>query len=461
MANVLLVSPTNKIRADLHNWSAPPLGLWRIAGYLTRQKHSMNTVKVWDQILDDHQPAAPKGGWDIIGFSPSHDTLSDDLKLAFDLQKEYPRAIFVAGGLEASTNFQQLMELCPFLKHVIVGEGEKQLDKLCGWVDCNIGSEYVSLGGVTRQVSDFTEYDLTLASFLIPFDEMRYHDHWARTAKYRPEATEDELNCVRMATSTFCDRRCKFCSTTNYHEFATGGPCKPIVVSGSDTQQLIHLLMTKVPGVRYIYFNDDDFCCDPNRAFVFFDDPPPLNYHIQARADTVSLDFLKHAKKGRCVRVSYGIENFSEPLLKEMGKGISRSDIDNAIDWTLEAGIHPIILLILFAPSTTISDLVINYLKCREMQKRGAGFSIMPIVYAYPGTWYLNKGLHEIEYRRTGGIKQPWQVLPDDLDVRALWEKFMPEVERRTLALSHKFKGATSLLMIDVLEDLLKEIGVI
>lgn len=33
MAKILLVTPTNVIRAERQNWSTPHLGLWRIAEY--------------------------------------------------------------------------------------------------------------------------------------------------------------------------------------------------------------------------------------------------------------------------------------------------------------------------------------------------------------------------------------------------------------------------------------------
>ena len=41
-----------------------------------------------------------------------------------------------------------------------------------------------------------------------------------------------------------------------------------------------------------------------------------------------------------CVHVSFGIESIDEGVLKNIGKGITREQIDNAVKWAKEAGLY-------------------------------------------------------------------------------------------------------------------------
>lgn len=456
MANVLLVSPSNEtIRAETQNWSSPHLGIWRIAGWL--EKHGYPTT-VWDTILDEEPPTPPQDGWDIMGFSIVHDTLPDDLRLIRHMKRQYPDATIMVGGPESSTNYEQIFENAP-VDVAVVGEGEHAMLDLVRNTRDPTGRSI--RGGIQRQVNSFGLGEFTEWNFAMPFEKMRHREHWAITKALRRKVTEKELHCVRLNTSTYCDRACPFCSVTHIHKMACGRVMKPITITGYATKELVRKVMRALPEVRSIYFNDDSFFTTFEKPETFFDNPPPLEYHIQARIDEVDRHLLRHMAQGGCRRISYGVENASNRVLKDLGKRITIEQADKVIEMTLEEKIAPIILLMLFCPSATMEDMRVNYEKMKWWESKRITISAMSYVRAYRGTGYFNQQLHEILWERKGGIKRPVAVLPDDLDVRAMWFTFEERLAQEEARLTDHWKGRVSSLMIKVLGECLKERGVI
>lgn len=456
MANILLVTPTNRIRTDLQNWSTPHLGVWRIAGYLEKHGHS---ASVWDTILDDE---APSGEWNIIGFSVTHDTLPDDLSLMRRMAGEHGNALIVAGGVEVATNYEQVLEHVPRLYGVVVGEGEKPLLAFAEVSDGVFGHHSLAVPGtVTRRhqnlsVEEFTEFNLSM-----PFKRMRHRDHWKIVKSLRPDVTPQELYCVRLNTSTFCDRACKFCSVTHIHRMAAGHVCKPITMTGEDTQELVRKVLKAIPETRTIYFHDDSFCLFPEKVQDFFTAPPKLDYHVQASVAEVDPKMLAHMAKGGCKRISYGVESVVPHVLKDIGKGITVETVDEALEWTIGAGIEPVVLVMLFCPTCSVEDMVLIWRKLKEWEGRGILLSIMSFIRPYHGSWYFNSGLHDIEWERVKGIKRPKALLPDDPDVRAMWyefEKRLADIEKK---IPFHWKGVMSSVMLAVLGGVLTERGAI
>ena len=443
-----MVTPTNEIHSEQQNWSTPHLGIWRLAGFLEKNLHN---VDVWDTILD---PVLPfKKNWDIIGFSLTHDTLSDDIQLMNKMSKEFSGAIIVAGGIEASSNYQFLFEKVSRLSYVIIGEGELPLLNIANGTNSN----GLIAGAISRKFQDISLEDFTAFNFAIPFHKMRHIEHWNIVKSLNPNARSNEINCVRLSTSTFCDRACKFCSTTHIHKMAAGRICKPITMTGDDTKELVRKVITDIPDVKTIYFHDDSFTFSKDKIEAFFDNPPVLEYHVQARTDEVDLNLLRHMARGGCKRISFGVENYSPHILKDLGKGVCVEESDRAIRLCSEVGIEPIILVILFCPTSTMDDIILNWEKLDALHSAGVKISTMTYIRPYHGSWYFNSGMHEIEWRKNKGIKQPYAVLPDDPEVREFWKKFELRLAIREKEIQFRWKVNMTAEILDILGKLLQE----
>ena len=79
--------PESRTGFSKDRWAIPPLGLWRIGGYL--QKYNYAKVEIWDGYVDTEEELVSKlkeKYFDIIGFSITHQTLEK----RFGLIMEYP-----------------------------------------------------------------------------------------------------------------------------------------------------------------------------------------------------------------------------------------------------------------------------------------------------------------------------------------------------------------------------------
>lgn len=114
-------------------------------------------------------------------------TLKFDLELAHLARRLAPRAILVAGGMEATFRPELMFELAPF-DRVVLGEGERPLLELAR----RLGSKQ-SIGGIVGTVERrqdgsllrlpqpvLDREQLRAAIFNTPYEHMPYEAYWDR-----------------------------------------------------------------------------------------------------------------------------------------------------------------------------------------------------------------------------------------------------------------------------------------
>src|ERR1700732_2855124 len=113
---ILLVGPYDPHCGE-YTFLAPPLGVWRLAGVL---EAAGGEVKVfgpnWCSGPASRGVACELlgGAWDIIGSSTTGMTLRFDLELAHLARRMAPKALLVAGGMEATFRPELMFQLGPF-----------------------------------------------------------------------------------------------------------------------------------------------------------------------------------------------------------------------------------------------------------------------------------------------------------------------------------------------------------
>ncbi len=128
---VLLVGPYDPHCGE-YTFLAPPLGVWRFAGVL---QSAGIEARVFDPNCCRESPQRAlereflHGEWDVVGISTTGMTLRFDLELAHIARRAGPRALIVAGGMEATFRPELMFELGPF-DLVVLGEGERPLLEL-------------------------------------------------------------------------------------------------------------------------------------------------------------------------------------------------------------------------------------------------------------------------------------------------------------------------------------------
>src|ERR1700730_6813215 len=185
----LLIGPYDPNCGE-YTFLAPPLGVWRLAGGLGA---AHLRVRVFDPTCCAGSPQRAlehellREAWDVVGVSTTGMTLRFDLELAHLARRLAPRALLVAGGMEATFRPELMFRLGPF-DRVVLGEGERPLLELVARLRSG-----ESLGGVTGTVERAADgeclripqqalerAELRDAIFRTPYERMPYSAYWDR-----------------------------------------------------------------------------------------------------------------------------------------------------------------------------------------------------------------------------------------------------------------------------------------
>jgi radical SAM superfamily enzyme YgiQ (UPF0313 family) len=381
------------------------------------------------------------------------------MELMNRVAKDNPEAVLICGGVEATLNYQTILEKTP-IEWIVTGYGEEALTDIIDGIK-------TSIPGTIRRVYSESLEEYTLGHYFshLDFSKLNYETYWKQTAALYKNPNYEDINTVRLVTSSHCNRGCAFCSVTQWQKAAVGRLSKPAMLDADELKLVVSKVIKQVPDVRTVFFCEDDFCQDRKRVeeFCEWSKDTSIKYLVQTHLSHVDYDMIQTLKKGRVRHLTLGIENASMNVLKSFHKIQNLELVPDVIKWCIDAGINPYLLIILFAPASTIEDLKTNVKVLREWSNMGASISIEPVTMAYRGSPFW-ESLHDFEYdviKVSPGInlKRALRILPDDPDARKVqlefcerWPEYLKSKE-----LSHAFKGKTSKHMTDLLEEILNE----
>lgn len=432
MANVLLIVPTGEEDAAISSFAGPHCGSHRIAGYLRKFGHD---VTVWDQWYDSlrlEEVLAAKD-WNLIGFSPLSHTLPQDIMAMQTSHRLCPRAKIVAGGMEAALNFQEIFDHTD-VNAVILAEGEEPMRALSDMADSGVYREVSAIPGIIwrERAKPITGGDLWNYYQCMDFSSMNYPLYWARireltgNQQYEPD--------IRLVTETHCNRNCIFCSQTNFHRRAIGRTIAPAMLTAEQIYDIICRAKRDLPELKRVKFDGDDFFMDRQRALTFFRDyaqREPLSgfkYLVEAGIPTVDEKLVFAGAMSGLVFLNMGLENCSQRVLKALGKPQDVEKTIQIISWCRKYRVEPYLLILLFAPESTIEDLRLNADMLTEFMESGAALGISPNIRPYRGT-RLYEMDYDFEWRSVplaggGTLKQAYIAWCRDPEARAIQEAF-------------------------------------
>jgi radical SAM superfamily enzyme YgiQ (UPF0313 family) len=453
---ILLIGPYDPHCGE-YTFLAPPLGVWRLAGVL---ESAGVEAKVFDPncCREPPQRALERelfgGGWDVVGVSTTGMTLQFDLELAYIARRVAPRALIVAGGMEATFRPELMFELGPF-DLVLLGEGEhallelaarlrerRSLDGMRGTVQRGTAGALVSIP--QRALS---REELRDAIFSTPYEKMPYAAYWERLeAAYRVgslpskaarEARLAEIRSVRLITLNYCPMACTFCSATNFLHEAQGSVAGVARLDAAECLMMIERIVAAHPTVRTIIFQDDIFTFTQDRRVLPLCDaiveakqrgkiPAQLQFISTNRIDAMTEERLTAMRRAGFRVLGFGIESFSEGVLAEFNKSQIYRHIEPMLSAALATGVTPFLDLILSSPRATLQD-VVETLRCAyHWIRQGCEVGMYPYVIPFSGAAFArDRSLepHTQYVRRvvagtSVSWEQPAKILPIDPIVR-------------------------------------------
>lgn len=473
---ILLIAPHKNDELRAGQYLSPPIGIHRIASYLNKRLHA--EVAVYDCDLDGVgglQCLVEHTRFDIIGFSLLQPTLKNDIPLMNSLRKIAPDALFVAGGQGAVFNIDLILKKTP-IEIIIKGLGEFALEEIAinlprkgtmrerfGKIDgISIRSEDRIIHTTPRK--PYTIEEFREASMDFEFSKVPYERYWSVMQRvYTDEhlammKNENQLRTIRIMTSSHCPKGCSFCSSTNFFKSCAGFQ-KPLLLPPSDILTLMKNALAAHPGTSAIYFCDDDFTSDPKRVSELCDliaiDPEleGLTYFCLSRIDNVDRGLLDKMRKTGFTFIIYGAESFSNRTLKDIEKKVASADpaglAKRTVQDTIDAGITPLINIILFYPTAEEEDILQTIDTCVELVESGARITVYSYVEAYPGSKILETDglLMSSETVMSGKerIELPKLIYPQSDRTRWLAEEslILRDVIIERILRRHEWQGVT------------------
>lgn len=499
---VLLIGPYDPHCGE-YTFLAPPLGVWRLCGYLRSLGHD---AEVFDPNCVDEQPEAALekaltgAPWDIVGISTTAMTLRYDLALVHLARRHAPGALLIAGGMEATFDPARLFELAP-IDLAVLGEGEAPLEEIARRMAAGEPLEGVAgtavplnSGGAQRFTGRALDYaGLRQAIELTPYADMPYESYWRRLERaYRVhrlphkaerEARLAEIRSVRLITLNYCPMACSFCSSTNFLHAAQGSVASISRLTAADCIDMIKRIVEAQPNVRTVIFQDDIFAFTSDKRVLPLCEaivaakatgelPAALQFISTNRIDAMTPQRLAAMRRAGFRVVGFGIESFSLSMLAEFNKAQIHRHIEPALTAAVAEGLTPFLDLILCSPRARLADVAETVREAYKWLLLGCEVGMYPYVVPFTGS-KMSQDPELAPFVTTTvqtigdtGISwpQPEHILPIDPETRRCMQAIVSSYERSLATLTESFSHipsrARSLLWIASAIPVLRAAGV-
>lgn len=427
MAKILFVNPI--IRED-DKPRHVPYGLAQLVAIALKDGHMVQVfdANAWRPSYKETIEVLKADDWDVIaigGLITIYGFIKKFVALARKICKD--SLIVAGGGFITPIPY----EVLSFLKEIdigVIGEAYETFPEILRMVDQK-DFDWGSLKGIIFRSND-GELELTEGRPLfenldsLPFpawDMFPLRIYFRNSSLLLSEEAMLAKRHLGIVASYGCPFRCKYC----FH-LGLSGELKTIRIDGkrqiaiSDRRQIryhspeyiIDLIKHAKNnfGVDFISFLDENFAYLAKKKEWFekfslmwkneglqpkcisrneIHDPESchgIHWGTTAHVALVNQDVLKKFRELGCAHLDYGLESFSDEILKSINKGANARMNENAIKMTIQAGIRPIPNQIIGFPEESFESILTNIEAWERLEIQSYPFFATP----YPGSeWYF------------------------------------------------------------------------
>jgi radical SAM superfamily enzyme YgiQ (UPF0313 family) len=345
---ILLVNPNT--RTVYNPLPFPPLGLMSIAAVIQDS---------YDVTIDDRNLYRDPDGRriasllkrtkpDLVGITSLTGPAILDGVLVSRLAKEAGAQV-VWGGTHASLLPEQTLKN-PYIDFVVINEGEETFRELIAAVERHRGYQdilglafkhngEIRINPARPFIADLDALPMP-AWNLVPVERYIYRYPKARRK-------------LVMVASRGCLFRCSFCYVVDFHKRKYRGRS-----AGRIHDEIAYL--RKNHGIDGVRFDDDLFVIDRPRLQEFCEwihkKDLPLTWESNSRADQVHPGFIATVTRGKCHRLTFGLESGSDRVLKFLEKDLKVEQIRRAFTLLGETDIMTGAAFLIGIPTETRED---------------------------------------------------------------------------------------------------------
>lgn len=394
---------------------SPCLGILYIAAYLKQEtQHEVSVIDAQADNLDHEQVAEQVEALraDVIGMMAMTFTLIDVKMVINEVRKRCPNIQVVIGGPHVVIYPEQTVDPKGLgADYAVIGEGEVTMLTLLEAIEQKRAPEKI-----WRQEKFIQDLD----DLPFPARELTpIHKYYSILCKETPTTT--------AFSSRGCPFVCSFCDRPALGKGFRAMSAKRVV---DEMQWCVD------HGIKEIFFYDDTFSvskkrvheiCDElqKRGLSWFDERSrtwkwKIGWDIRTRVNVVDESLIKRLSESGCERIHFGVESAVPRIIKELQKGITTEQVEDAFALCKQYKIKTLAYLMMGNPTETHQD-ILDTLKL-TMRIR-PDFMQMTILSPFPATaiYYraLRDGIIDHDVWAEYALKMPLDYRPP------LWlEKF-------------------------------------
>jgi anaerobic magnesium-protoporphyrin IX monomethyl ester cyclase len=381
---VLFVQPRCADAVDLEYVSLQfPINLGYLAATLRQAGHDVRLV---DENVQPHAlllSALASFAPEMVGLTAMTANYPVAARLVREIRRILPRAVIALGGAHATALPEEVLGELPELDFVVVGEGEATVVELAQRIADQ--GDFATVRGIAWRAGARIRCNAT-RPFIEDLDSLPFpaRDLIPLSSYDRQHASRGfprrSRRIAEIVTSRGCPHHCIFCASHLCTGRALRARSVPNVIAEVDECMALF-------GIEHLSIEDDAFTYLRDNALVLCDHfaARGLTWNCNARVDNVDLALLQKAAASGCLKVSFGVESGSPPILAKTGKGVTVEQVRTAVRAARAAGIRFVECTFLLGahPDETVADIAATEALIAEL---GADLTSVCVTCPYPGT---------------------------------------------------------------------------